>query len=110
MTETEITPTIEAVSLPQVPKPCTLNDFWVCGGGERWPETPEAANQRILLAELVSRGDYLKAISELIHNYASLVETMPSIIFMLRCRHFIELVRILYFYTLNCRLLSLLLS
>ncbi|VDK32213.1 unnamed protein product [Taenia asiatica] len=95
MTETEVSPTTETV-LPsplsgEVPKPAPPKEGWECGGGERWPETPEAANQRIRLAELISQGQYLQAISQLDHDYTSLVEAMPSIIFMLRCRYFIEL-------------------
>lgn len=96
MTETEVSPTTETVLSPplsgEVPKSAPPKGGWECGGGERWPETPEAANQRIRLAELISQGQYLQAISQLDHDYTSLVETMPSIIFMLRCRYFIELV------------------
>ncbi|EUB63878.1 Ran-binding protein [Echinococcus granulosus] len=95
MTETGVTPTTETVSLSllsnEVPKSAPPREGWECGGGEKWPETPEAANRRIRLAELISQGQYLQAISQLAHDYTSLVETMPSIIFMLRCRYFIEL-------------------
>ncbi|CDS37428.1 ran binding protein 9 [Echinococcus multilocularis] len=95
MTGTGVTPTTETVSTSllsnEVPKSAPPREGWECGGGEKWPETPEAANRRIRLAELISQGQYLQAISQLAHDYTSLVETMPSIIFMLRCRYFIEL-------------------
>uniref|UniRef100_A0A5K3FRV0 CTLH domain-containing protein n=2 Tax=Mesocestoides corti TaxID=53468 RepID=A0A5K3FRV0_MESCO len=64
---------------------------WECGGGDRWPESPAEANQRIRLAELIRQGHYLQAISQLTKNYPSLIQAMPSIVFMLRCRYFIEM-------------------
>lgn len=69
-----------------------VNESLECGGGGPWPETLEAARRRIQLGELISQGQYMEAILQLNHDYANLVATMPSIIFMLRCRYFIELV------------------
>lgn len=63
-----------------------------CGGGDPWPETLEAARRRIRLSELISQGHYMEAILQLNHDYANLVATMPSIVFVLQCRYFIDLV------------------
>nr|CDS25603.1 ran binding protein 9 [Hymenolepis microstoma] len=114
MTESEITPTTPEVkpipsasgsssvfqpSLPMEPTsepPQPLpergeNENLECGGGGPWPETLETAKRRIQLVELITQGCYVEAIQRLNHDYAKLVATMPSIIFMLRCRYFIEL-------------------
>lgn len=116
MTEAEITPTTPEIksmlsasesssvfhppSTPVEPTPEPFqsmaergeNENLECGGGSLWPETLEVAKRRIQLAELITQGRYVEAILQLNHDYANLVATMPSIIFMLKCRYFIELV------------------
>ncbi|VDO09107.1 unnamed protein product [Rodentolepis nana] len=67
------------------------NENLECGGGSPWPETLETAKRRIQLVELITQGHYEEAIQRLNHDYTKLVATMPSIIFTLRCRYFIEL-------------------
>ncbi|KAL7053383.1 hypothetical protein AAHC03_027175 [Spirometra sp. Aus1] len=63
----------------------------VCGAGEEWPESFEAVKRRINLIRLIEAGHFLEAIAELSANYANLVHQAPAIVFMLRCRHFIEM-------------------
>ncbi len=97
---TKSAPPVDPPVVPQEPpahpptKPADSSQGWDWGGGEDWPETPEAANQRLKLAELICQGESLQAITKLSSDYTSLVQTMPSILFTLRCRHFIELVGI----------------
>ncbi|VDL96599.1 unnamed protein product [Schistocephalus solidus] len=59
--------------------------------GEEWPESFEAVKRRLNLIRLIEAGHFLEAITELSANYVNLVHQAPAIVFMLRCRHFIEM-------------------
>lgn len=77
------------------------------GWDEVWPETPEMAQHRIDLVVLIEAGHYREAIHRLSTDHPSLVQSVPSLVFMLSCRHFIEMVRNNEYFFLFLEIISL---
>lgn len=58
----------------------------------QWPEATELLLKRRQLRDMIRAGDYLSALEHLETHFQSLSEQDPSISFVLRCHHFIDLV------------------
>ncbi|TPP66716.1 hypothetical protein FGIG_02789 [Fasciola gigantica] len=58
----------------------------------QWPEPTELLLKRRHLRDTIRSGDYLSALEQLETHFRSLSEQDPSISFVLRCHHFIDLV------------------
>ncbi|THD24849.1 hypothetical protein D915_004287 [Fasciola hepatica] len=57
----------------------------------QWPESTELLLKRRHLRDTIRPGDYLSALEQLETHFRSLSEQDPSISFVLRCHHFIDL-------------------
>ncbi|OON23498.1 SPRY domain protein [Opisthorchis viverrini] len=57
----------------------------------QWPEPTELLLRRRHLRDTIRRGDYLSALEQLETHFKALMEQDPSIGFVLRCHHFINL-------------------
>ncbi|THD21724.1 hypothetical protein D915_007666 [Fasciola hepatica] len=58
----------------------------------QWPEATELLLKRRHLRDTIRSGDYLSALEQLETHFRSLSEQDPSISFVLRCHHFIDLI------------------
>nr|CAH8874422.1 unnamed protein product [Trichobilharzia regenti] len=70
-----------------------LNDLFC------WPEAVDILLRRRYLRETIRNGDYLSALDQLQAHFKTLWENDPSITFVLKCHHFIDLIR--RHYTVN---------
>ncbi|CAH8679419.1 unnamed protein product [Schistosoma rodhaini] len=68
-------------------KDTILNDLF------RWPEAVDILLRRRHLRETIRNGDYLSALDQLKTYFKTLWENDPSITFVLKCHHFIDLIR-----------------
>ncbi|CAH8660601.1 unnamed protein product [Schistosoma guineensis] len=68
-------------------KDTILNDLF------RWPEAVDILLRRRHLRETIRNGDYLSALDQLKAYFKTLWENDPSITFVLKCHHFIDLIR-----------------
>ncbi|TNN15845.1 hypothetical protein EWB00_001056 [Schistosoma japonicum] len=68
-------------------KDTILNDLF------RWPEAVDILLRRRHLRETIRNGDYLSALEQLKTHFKTLWENDPSITFVLKCHHFIDLIR-----------------
>ncbi|CAL8102617.1 unnamed protein product [Calicophoron daubneyi] len=57
-----------------------------------WPEAVESLLRRRQLRNTIKAGDYLSALEQLETHFTNLSEQDPSIAFVLRCHHFIDLI------------------
>ncbi|CAH8657974.1 unnamed protein product [Heterobilharzia americana] len=69
------------------PSDTVLNDLF------RWPEAVDILLRRRHLRETIRSGDYLSALDQLQAHFKTLWENDPSITFVLKCHHFIDLIR-----------------
>ncbi|CAH8650168.1 unnamed protein product [Schistosoma intercalatum] len=75
------------VNLVKSSKDTILNDLF------RWPEAVDILLRRRHLRETIRNGDYLSALDQLKAYFKTLWENDPSITFVLKCHHFIDLIR-----------------
>uniref|UniRef100_A0A5K4EU76 Ran binding protein 9-related n=1 Tax=Schistosoma mansoni TaxID=6183 RepID=A0A5K4EU76_SCHMA len=75
------------INLVKSSKDTILNDLF------RWPEAVDILLRRRHLRETIRNGDYLSALDQLKTYFKTLWENDPSITFVLKCHHFIDLIR-----------------
>ncbi|CAH8567180.1 unnamed protein product [Schistosoma turkestanicum] len=76
-----------STNIVKSPKDTLLNDLF------RWPEAVDILLRRRHLRETIRNGNYLSALNQLKDYFQTLWENDPSIAFVLKCHHFIDLIR-----------------